>query len=384
MHDGFFAGRRVLITGHTGFKGAWLCHLLAHLGAVVHGYSLDPPSQPSLFGLTGLDSSMKGDPPQTKTGGQVNQHADILDLPRLIKAVDGFAPEIVLHMAAQSLVRPSYADPAGTFAVNVQGTVNVLEACRLAPVPEGQSRAIVVVTSDKCYENREWVHGYRETDPMGGHDPYSASKGCAELAAAAYARSSFPARSHAQHRTALATARAGNVIGGGDFALDRLVPDMARAFAQGEAVRLRRPEAVRPWQHVLEPLSGYLLLARRLLESGPDGDSTFGGGWNFGPGPDDVRSVGQVARRFAQLWGDDARLDLDPNQDTGEHPHEAGLLVLDCAKARTLLGWRPRLGLDQALLWTCGWYRAWAGGDHDLRELVRAQVREFLAHQQAA
>jgi len=363
MQDVFFQGRKVLITGHTGFKGAWLCHLLGQLGAQVLGYSLDPPSHPSLFGLSGLDA----DPPKT----QANLHADVLDLPRLAKAVAEFSPEIVIHMAAQSLVRPSYADPAGTFAVNVQGTVNVLEACRLAPAPEGKNRAIVVVTSDKCYENREWVHGYRETDPMGGHDPYSASKGCAELASAAYARSFFPAQTHAAHRTALATARAGNVIGGGDFATDRLVPDMARAFAKAEPVRIRRPDAVRPWQHVLEPLSGYLLLARRLIESGP----AFAGGWNFGPSPDDIRSVGQVAERFARLWGDDARLDLDK----GEHPHEAGLLVLDCAKARTLLGWQPRLGLDEALLWTCGWYHAWASGDHDLRELVRARVREFLA-----
>ena len=374
MQGDFFRGRRVFVTGHTGFKGAWLCHLLARLGATVLGYSLDPPSRPSLFGLSGLDSGQESGPPTGKTGGQTavltSLHADILDLPRLSRAVAGFSPHIVIHMAAQSLVRPSYVDPTGTFAVNVQGTVNVLEACRLAPAPAGQNRAIVVVTSDKCYENREWVHGYRECDPLGGHDPYSASKGCAELAAAAYARSFFPAQGFSDHRTTLATARAGNVIGGGDFATDRLVPDMARAFARGEAVRIRRPEAVRPWQHVLEPLSGYLLLARRLVESGPD----FAGGWNFGPGPEDVRSVGQVAARFAELWGDNARLDVD----TGEHPHEAGLLVLDCSKARTLLGWTPRLGLDEALGWTAGWYRAWAEGGHDLRGLCQARLDEFL------
>jgi CDP-glucose 4,6-dehydratase len=366
MRDGFFQGRRVFVTGHTGFKGAWLCHLLAHLGAEVRGYSLDPPSEPSLFGLTGLDC----DPPT----GLTSLRADILDLQRLTRAVAEFSPQVVLHMAAQSLVRPSYADPAGTFAVNVQGTVNVLEACRLAPAPEGQNRAVVIVTSDKCYENREWVHGYRECDPLGGHDPYSASKGCAELAAAAYARSFFPAHSFSAHRTALATARAGNVIGGGDFALDRLVPDMARAFAKGEAVQIRRPLAVRPWQHVLEPLSGYLLLARKLIETGPEAEASFGGGWNFGPGPEDVRSVGQVAEAFAKLWGAEARLDID----SGQHPHEAGLLVLDCAKARTLLGWRPRLPLDAALLWTCGWYRAWAEGDVALRELCLSRVSEYV------
>ncbi|MDO9084074.1 MAG: CDP-glucose 4,6-dehydratase [Humidesulfovibrio sp.] len=365
MQDGFFRGRRVFVTGHTGFKGAWLCHLLARLGAEVLGYSLDPPSTPSLFVLTSLDAA----PPK----GLGSVHADILDLPRLTRAVADFSPQIVLHMAAQSLVRPSYADPAGTFAVNVQGTVNVLEACRLAPAPQGQNRAIVVVTSDKCYENREWVHGYRESDPLGGHDPYSASKGCAELAAAAYARSFFPAQSHAGHRTALATARAGNVIGGGDFGLDRLASDMAQAFSQGRSVRIRRPEAVRPWQHVLEPLSGYLLLARKLLESGPE----FAGGWNFGPGPQDVRSVGQVAERFAALWGGRARLELDQ----GAHPHEAGLLTLDCSKARALLAWRPSLELDTALAWTANWYLAWAAGADAgaLTGLLRGSLDEYLS-----
>lgn len=365
MLDDFFAGRRVFVTGHTGFKGAWLCHLLSLAGAEVLGYSLDAPSMPSLFELTGLG----GSPPR----GLSNQHADILDLPQLTRAVAQFRPQIVLHMAAQSLVRPSYADPVGTFAVNVQGTVNVLEACRLAPVEPGDARAVVVVTSDKCYENREWVHGYRECDPMGGHDPYSASKGCAELAAQCYGRSFFGAASYADHRTALATARAGNVIGGGDFAVDRLVPDMARAFSRGEAVRIRRPQAVRPWQHAMEPLSGYLLLARRLLEQGP----AFAGGWNFGPGPQDVRTVGQVAERFAALWGPGAALEID----RGDHPHEAGLLTLDCAKARTLLPWQPRLELDSALAWTAQWYRAWAGGADAsaLTGLVRASLAQFFA-----
>ena len=361
----FLAGRRVLVTGHTGFKGAWLCHLLAQAGAEVLGYSLDAPSTPSLFELTRLGSN----PPQ----GLRNLHADILDLPQLSQAVAQFRPQMVLHMAAQSLVRPSYADPAGTFAVNVQGTVNVLEACRLAPVEPGDCRAIVVVTSDKCYENREWVHGYRECDAMGGHDPYSASKGCAELAAQSYGRSFFGAGSYADHRTALATARAGNVIGGGDFAVDRLVPDMARAFSRCEAVRIRRPLAVRPWQHALEPLSGYLLLAERLLEQG----TGFAGGWNFGPGPQDVQTVGQVAERFAALWGTGAALEIDK----GEHPHEAGLLTLDCSKARTLLPWQPRLELDSALAWTAEWYRAWAGGANAeaLTGLVRASIDQFFA-----
>lgn len=364
MFGDFYRGRRVLVTGHTGFKGAWLCHLLSGLGATMLGYSLDPPSTPSLYCATGLDAE--------PLPGQKSLRADILDLPALTRAVADFDPEVVIHMAAQSLVRPSYADPLGTLAVNVQGTAHVLEACRLAPVAAGSRRAIVVVTSDKCYENREWVHGYRECDPMGGHDPYSASKGCAELVAASYARSFFGPESFDRHRTTLASARAGNVIAGGDFAVDRLVPDLARAFAKGEKARIRRPDAVRPWQHVLEPISGYLLLAKRLLEDGP----AFAGGWNFGPGPQDVRTVGQVATRFAELWGDAPGLELDE----GPHPHEAGLLVLDCAKARALLSWKPRLELDQALLWTAGWYHAWAEGKGvaDMRTLCQTRILEFL------
>jgi CDP-glucose 4,6-dehydratase len=362
--DGFYRGRRVLITGHTGFKGAWMCLLLARAGAKVLGYSLDPPSSPSLFGLARLDA----DP----SVGLASIHADILDLPGLSRAVAGFDPEVVIHMAAQSLVRPSYTDPAGTFAANVLGTVNLLEACRQNPPKSGQRRAIVVVTSDKCYENREWVHGYRETDRLGGHDPYSASKGCAELAAQSFARSFFDARTIAGHGTILSTARAGNVIGGGDFATDRLVPDMARAFAKDESVHIRRPQAVRPWQHVLEPVAAYLLLARRMLEAGHQ----FAGPWNFGPDSRDVRTVGDVAARFAKAWGPGAGLDL--TREANQGPHEAGLLTLDCAKARTLLGWRPRLDLDEALVWCAGWYRAWAEGKTDLRALCNTRIDEYF------
>jgi len=363
LWDGFFRGRRVLVTGHTGFKGAWMCHLLARAGARVLGYSLDPPSTPSLFALTRLDA----DPPE----GLRSLRADILDLPRLRAALAEFAPEVVVHMAAQSLVRPSYADPAGTFAANVMGTAHVLEACRLAPPQAGARRAVVVVTSDKCYENREQTQGYRETDRLGGHDPYSASKACAELTAQSYGRAFFPPERLAEHGTLLATARAGNVIGGGDFAADRLLPDMARAFARGEAVRIRRPQSVRPWQHVLEPVCGYLLLARRMFEEG----AAFAGAWNFGPDGRDVRTVGEVAERFAALWGPGARLDV--NHGAPEGPHEAGLLTLDCAKARERLGWRPRLELDAALGWAAGWYRAWADGTADLRGLTTARIDEF-------
>jgi len=325
--DGFYRGRRVLITGHTGFKGAWMCLLLARAGAQVLGYSLDPPSTPSLFSLARLDA----EPP----AGLTSVRADVLDLPSLARAVAGFDPEVVVHMAAQSLVRPSYDDPASTFAANVLGTVHLLEACRLSPPKSGQRRAIVVVTSDKCYENREWVHGYRETDRLGGHDPYSASKGCAELAAQSFARSFFQAGTIAEHGAVLSTVRAGNVIGGGDFATDRLVPDMARAFAAGESVRIRRPQAVRPWQHVLEPVAAYLLLARRMLEAG----HSFAGPWNFGPDSRDVRTVGEVAARFAKAWGP---------------PVQQG----------------------------AGWYRAWAEGlsgrGGDLRALCNTRIDEFF------
>jgi CDP-glucose 4,6-dehydratase len=362
---GFYAGRRVLLTGHTGFKGAWMCHVLSLAGAQVLGYSLDPPSTPSMFALTGLDK----DP----LPGLTSVHADILDLPLLSRAVADFAPEVVVHMAAQSLVRPSYADPTGTFAANVMGTVGVLEACRLAP-PRGSRRAIVIVTSDKCYENREWRQGYRESDRLGGHDPYSTSKACAELVAQSYARSFFPPEALDAHGTVLATARAGNVIGGGDFAADRLLPDMARAFAAGKPVHIRRPSAVRPWQHVLEPVAGYLLLARRMVEAGAE----YAGAWNFGPSDRDVRTVGEVAERFAALWGEGASLDV--NKGAPEGPHEAGLLTLDCTKAHTQLGWRPRLDLDAALVWTAGWYRAWADAmsEADLRALTHTRISEFI------
>jgi CDP-glucose 4,6-dehydratase len=366
--DGFYRGRRVFITGHTGFKGAWMCLLLARAGAKVLGYSLDPPSTPSLFSLTRMDKE--------PLPGLASLHADILDLPKLSQAVAEFDPEVVIHMAAQSLVRPSYADPAGTFAANVQGTVNLLEACRKSPPRQGRRRAIVTVTSDKCYENREWLYGYREVDRLGGHDPYSASKACAEIAAQAFARSFFGPEGvhggHGGHGTILASARAGNVIGGGDFATDRLVPDMARAFAKGEPVRIRRPQAVRPWQHVLEPVSAYLLLARRMLETGHE----FAGPWNFGPDSRDVRTVGEVASRFAEVWGPGAELDL--TRELNQGPHEAGLLTLDCTKSRALLGWKPRLDLDAALIWCAGWYRAWADAKMDLRALCNTRIDEFF------
>lgn len=349
-HTAFsWAGRRVLLTGHTGFKGSWLALWLHRLGAQVAGVALPPPSEPSLFELA-------------RVGELVSHHeADIRDLAAVRTAVQAEAPELVIHMAAQSLVRPSYEDPIGTYATNVMGTAHVLEAARLQPTV----KAVLVITTDKCYENREWPWGYRETDPMGGHDPYSNSKGCAELVCSAY-RASFLAA----QGVALATARAGNVIGGGDWARDRLVPDVLAAFGRGEPVQLRNPQAVRPWQHVLEPLNGYLMLARRLLA----GDTEAAQAWNFGPRDDDARPVGEVVAELAQRWGDDARTTQQP----GDHPHEATWLKLDTSLARQRLAWRPRLDLGRALQLTVDWHRGWLAGA-DARTLTLEQIASYEA-----
>lgn len=349
MFDGFYSGKKIFVTGHTGFKGAWLCLWLKKMGALVHGYSLEPPSTPNLFELADVGSTIQ------------STHGDIRDLTQLEQSIAESAPDIVIHMAAQSLVRQSYTDPTGTFSTNVLGTANVLDACRRTD----SVKAIINVTSDKCYENREWERGYREDDRMGGHDPYSASKGCAELVAQSYMRSFFH-----EGGIALASARAGNVIGGGDFADDRLIPDMARAFSAGNPVHIRSPKATRPWQHVMEPLSGYLLLAKNLFENG----RTASGGWNFGPTDGDARNVGEVVEKFATLWGDDAVVKIDNN----EHPHEAGFLKLDCTKAADSLGWTPKTEFDTALAWTCEWYSSWATGNTNLQALTLAQIDRYM------
>jgi CDP-glucose 4,6-dehydratase len=346
----FWAGRRVLVTGHTGFKGAWLSLWLAQLGAEVCGFADGVPTVPSLY-----EAARVADVVESVTG-------DVRDGDGVAAAVARLRPEIVLHLAAQPLVRRSFADPVPTFAVNVMGTVHVLEAVRRAG---GDIRAVVVVTSDKCYENREWPWAYREREAMGGHDPYSASKGAAELVTASY-RSSFFGGDDA---AAVATARAGNVIGGGDWAQDRLVPDIARAVAAGEPVRVRNPDAVRPWQHVLNPLAGYLVLAQRLCEDRAAAARAF----NFGPAEDDARPVGWIVQRLAQAWGDGAvRFEPDP----GPHPHEAHHLKVDSSLARSVLGWRPGWDLEQALDQTAGWYRATAGGA-DARATTLAQLEAF-------
>lgn len=349
-------GRRVLVTGHTGFKGSWLCLLLESVGADVTGFSLPAPTVPSLFEAAGIAASM------TSIVG------DIRDYSAVEAAVRAARPEVIFHLAAQSLVRHSYAEPVETFSVNVMGTVHVLEAARQV----GGVAGIVSVTSDKCYENREWVWPYRESDPMGGHDPYSSSKGCAELVVAAYRQSYFAADRLGVHGTALASVRAGNVIGGGDWALDRLVPDLVRAFEAGRAPLIRSPAAVRPWQHVLEALHGYMLIAERLCA----GEARFADAWNFGPSENDTRPVAWIVDKMARAWG----MPSEWQDWDGEVPHEAGLLMLDCAKARAALGWRPTLTLDEALVSIVDWHKS-VGQGGDARAKTLNQIDDFLSRQ---
>ncbi len=340
-------GRSVLVTGHTGFKGGWLSHWLHRMQARVHGFALPAEPDTSLF-----ESSRVTDSCVSSTIG------DLRDPATVMRTVEQARPEVVFHLAAQPLVRLGYQDPIGTYATNVMGTVHLLEACRQSPTV----RAIVVITTDKCYENREWRWAYREIDALGGHDPYSASKACAELAVASYRRAFLVDRG-----VGIATGRAGNVIGGGDWAQDRLVPDLVRAFATGQSVFLRMPDAIRPWQHVLEPLHGYLILAERLLA----GEAFAARAWNLGPDADDARTVRQIATRTAELWG-------------GGHvemgcggPHEAGRLTLDSSDARDLLHWQPRWKVDQALQATVAWYRAYYAGA-DMRVFLDDQIATYL------
>lgn len=348
----FWRGRRVLVTGHTGFKGSWAVAMLAALSAEVHGFAL-APLDPGMFDLIGLGERCR------------HRIGDIRDRAAVKAAVAAARPEIVLHMAAQPLVLESYRTPVETYDVNLMGTVNLLDACRDA---EGL-RAIVAVTTDKCYENVGWLWGYRENDRLGGADPYSNSKACAELAVDAFRQSFFHPDRFDRHGVALGSARAGNVIGGGDFAADRLVPDAYRAFSSGQALRIRNPLAVRPWQHVLEPLYGYLLLAERLCEGASAARS-----WNFGPRTDESASVGLVSDRLAALWGDGAVWE----QDSADFAHEASTLKLDCTAARLELGWQPQFTLDEALATSVSWYRACAAGE-DMAAVTGKQVEAYLA-----
>lgn len=335
-----------MVTGHTGFKGSWLTLWLKSMGAEVIGYALAPPTSPSLY-----ESARVAD-------GIVSILADIRDPERLNSAVATHRPDIILHLAAQSLVRPSYDDPLATYATNVMGTVHLLEAVRKA----GCVRAMLNITSDKCYENREWVWPYRENEALGGYDPYSNSKACAELVTSAYRNSFFG------QGTALATARAGNVIGGGDWAQDRLIPDIMRAFLAGCPVTIRNPGAIRPWQHVLEPLNGYLLLAEKLCEGG----QSFAEAWNFGPPAEDARPVSWIVDRLSAQWGEGTSC----THDRSEQPHEAGVLKLDSSKARARLGWKPRLTLAATLEWVADWYHA-HGKCQDMRHITEQQLVEY-------
>lgn len=349
----FWRGRRVFVTGHTGFKGSWLCLWLHSLGAVVTGYALPPHTVPSLYEIAGLD-------------GLINSiTGDICDYESLEKAVSASAPEVVIHLAAQSLVRKSYLAPIETYRVNVMGTASLFEAARNCR----GVRAIVNVTSDKCYENREWLWGYRESDSLGGHDPYSSSKACSELVTSSYRAAFFDPSEYGDHGVGIASARAGNVIGGGDWAEERLVPDCVRAILERKTIAIRNPVAVRPWQHVLQPLSGYLLLAQKLCEDGPK----YSGGWNFGPSDGDVKTVEWLVKRICELWGEEASYE----SDTGDHPHEALKLKLDCSKAIAELGWGPRWQLERTVDSIVEWTKAYQRGE-DMKTLCLKQIAEYI------
>ncbi len=343
----FWRGKRVLMTGHTGFKGSWLSLWLQSMGVTLRGIALEPPTEPALFAVARVAEGME------------HRIVDIRDFVAVKAQMDEFQPEIVIHMAAQPLVRLSYSQPIETYATNVMGTIHVLEAARHA----GSVKAIVNITTDKCYENREWVWGYREDEPMGGYDPYSNSKGCAELVSSAYRKSYLK-----DAGIAMATARAGNVIGGGDWAQDRLVPDILRALEKRESVLIRNPHAIRPWQHVLEPLSGYLLLAERLyLHEQLDAE-----GWNFGPRDEDARPVQWIVEHLCENWGGEASWALQP----GDHPHEASYLKLDISKARQRLQWAPRWSLETALNNITEWHQAWLKRQ-DMRTVCQTQINQY-------
>jgi CDP-glucose 4,6-dehydratase len=350
----FWRGRHVFLTGHTGFKGSWLSLWLKSLGANVTGYALAPPTQPSLY-------------EQARVEGAVRSiRADLRDLPTLKAAIAECRPDVIIHMAAQTVVRTGYDDPVETYSSNVMGTVNLFEALRQLGTP----CVVVNVTSDKCYDNREWVWGYRENDALGGHDPYSNSKACAELVTSAFRDSYFPPHDFERHGVAIASARAGNVIGGGDWTANQLIPDLIRSFLAGQPCLIRNPLATRPWQFVMEPLRGYLLLAEQLSKE----PEQFGTAWNFGPSNEDAKPVSWIADELVRLWGRQASWD----RDTKHHPHEAYLLKLDASRAHRELSWYPAVPLNSSLDWTVRWYRAFERGE-DLGELCEAQIDKYEA-----
>lgn len=352
----FWQGKKVFITGHTGFKGTWLSLWLLHMGAEVSGYALEPTTAPNLFSLLNLQKDM------SSTLG------DVRDLAALLKTMKQEKPDIVIHMAAQPLVRYSYQEPIETYAVNVMGTVNVLEAIKQV----AKIKCALVVTTDKCYENREWVWGYREVDPLGGYDPYSSSKACAEIVTSAY-RSSFFAQGNS---TLIASVRAGNVIGGGDWSTDRLIPDLIKGFMENHEVVIRNPSAIRPWQHVLEPLCGYLTLAQKLYQ----GENNLASAWNFGPWDEDTKPVNWIADHLSQLWGDNATWKLDAS-DTSINPHEAHYLKLDWSKARMQLNWQPRWDLQSALEKIVSWYKSYITDVNSVPEITLRDIKNYITTQ---
>ena len=345
-------GRRVFLTGHTGFKGSWLALWLSKLGAQIRGYALDPCTEPNIFNLASVDAIVE------------DIRGDIRDSAKLEASITEFAPEVVFHLGAQPIVRRSYADPVGTYSTNVMGTVHLMEAIRKTP----SVRAVVCVTTDKCYQNQEWIWPYRETDPLGGYDPYASSKACAEIVSAAYRSSFFPTERLHEHHVTLATARAGNVIGGGDWSEDRLIPDLIRGFRSNQPVLIRRPNAIRPWQHVLDPLHGYMMLAQELLAQ----PVRFASAYNFGPGDEDIWPVERIATKLAEMWGNGASW----IRDAVPSVHEDHVLRLDASKARVELGWKPRLRIEAALEGTMAWYRAWNHGDN-MAQFTQKQIAEY-------
>ncbi len=349
VNPSFWEGKRVFLTGHTGFKGSWLLLWLTSMKAKVTGYALAPNTQPNLFEYLGLDRLVES-----------SHIADIRDLVKLQYAMQVAQPDILIHMAAQPLVRYSYSNPVETYSTNVMGTVHVLEVARMVK----SLKATVIVTTDKCYENKEWAWGYRENEPIGGYDPYSNSKGCAELVTAAYRQSFF---SHNDH--GLASARAGNVIGGGDWSKDRLIPDAIRAFEANKPLLIRNPLAIRPWQHVLEPLSGYLILAEALYQDG----HAYASPWNFGPRAEDARPVSEVIDMLVGQWGNSASWALEPSKQ----PHEASLLNLDCSKARQYLSWSPKWGLEMAIEKIVGWQRAFQN-KKNMQSFTLEQINQYM------
>ncbi len=353
VNSSFWKNKQILITGHTGFKGSWLSLWLHSMEANIIGYSLPPPTNPNLFETIHLADKI------TSIIG------DVRDFEHLHTVIANYKPEIIFHLAAQPLVRYSYSHPIETYATNVMGTVHLLEAVRQI----GSVKVIINVTSDKCYQNREWIWGYRENEPMGGYDPYSSSKGCSELVTAAFQNSFFNTTDFAKHGTALASVRAGNVIGGGDWAEDRLIPDIIHAFMAGKPVIIRNSQAIRPWQHVLEPLSGYLLLAQKLWEDG----SQYAEGWNFGPNENDAKPVGWIVDYLTKIWGENVSWKKDIQT---KHPHEAHYLKLDCSKAKSKLDWHPKWDIETALNITVDWYKAYQQ-EKDMYSLMKEQIRVY-------